>query len=41
MACSKGILQDNVESFLAFLHHFGGMDPIMLNNTLLIAMITV
>ena len=41
MVCSKQILQSDVESFLACLHHFGGMGAIMLNNTLLMAIVTV
>jgi len=41
MACLKWILQNDVESFLACLFHFGGMNLIMLNNTLLMAIVTV
>ena len=41
MACLKRILQNDVESFLACLFHFGGINPIMLNNTLLMAIVTV
>ena len=41
IACLKWILQNDVESFLACLYYFGGMDLIMLNNTLLVAIVTV